>query len=145
MIVLDANVLSELTKPAPAEMVLDWFKMQPRPSLFITSVTQAEMLLEIELLPKGKRRSAIQLALEGLFDDFAGRILSFDSEAAHQYAVIAACLRALGRPFKIGDAQTAGIVRANGAILATRDTGDFEHCGITVLNPWTFSPGKVRR
>jgi predicted nucleic acid-binding protein len=145
MIVLDTNVLSELTKPAPAAVVLDWFEMQPPASTMITAITQAEMLFGMEILAKGKRRVALQSAMQGMFDDFAGRILPFDTDAARHNSNIAAYRRALGRPITELDALIAAIVRSNGAVLATRNTDDFEHCGITVLNPWTATPGKVRR
>ena len=145
MIVLDTNVLSELAKPAPAEAVMDWFEIQPQGSTLITAITQAEMLFGMEILAKGKRRAALHSAMQKMFEDFAGRILPFDTNAARHYSHIAAYRRALGRPIAVGDAQIAAIVRSNGAVLATRNTGDFEHCGITVLNPWTAIHGKVRR
>jgi predicted nucleic acid-binding protein len=139
MIVIDTNVLSELTKPAPAEVVMDWFEMQPQGSTLITAITQAEMLFGMEILAKGKRRAALYSAMKKMFEDFAGRILPFDTDAARHYSHIAAYRRALGRPIAVVDAQIAAIVRSNGAVLATRNTGDFEHCGITVLNPWAAS------
>ena len=99
MIVLDTNVVSEVVKPAPAETVLAWLAGQPPSQLFITTITQAEILYGLELMPKGKRRVALGAALEAMFaEDFAGRILSFDSEAARMYAQIAASRRARGVP-----------------------------------------------
>jgi predicted nucleic acid-binding protein len=146
MIVLDTNVLSELYKPAPAAEVVAWLAMHPSTTLFTTAVTQAEMLLGAELMPKGKRRAAIEATIRGMFEvSYVDRILPFDSNAARQFQHIVAYRRALGRPISVEDSMIAAIARSQGAVLATRDTGDFEHCGITVLNPWTTSAGKVRR
>jgi predicted nucleic acid-binding protein len=146
MIVLDTNILSELYKPVPSEEVEAWVAMQSSTNVYTTAITQAEMLVGAELMPKGKWRSAIESFIQGMFEvTYLGRILPFDTDAAHHYSHIAAYRRALGRPIAEFDAQIAAIVRSNGAVLATRNTDDFEHCGITVLNPWTAAPGKVRR
>jgi predicted nucleic acid-binding protein len=110
---------------------------QPNSSLFATSVTQAEMLYGIELMPKGKRRAALQAEVEGMFaEDFQNRILPFDADAAREYPGIAAARRAMGRPITPFDAQIAAIALSHGAKLATRNTADFEHCGVALINPW---------
>jgi predicted nucleic acid-binding protein len=137
MIILDTNVLSELFKPTPAPEVLGWLAMQPVPSLYTTAVTQAEMLFGLEIMAKGKRRSVLESLTQRMFEvTFVDRILSFDADAARQFALIASYRRALGRPITLGDAQIAAIARSRGAKLATRNTADFEHCGIDVLSPW---------
>lgn len=137
MIIADTNVISEVMKPISADQVLRWMAKQPPTSLFITTVTQAEILYGVELLPRGKRRAALKLAVEALFEeDFAGRILPFDSDAARVFPQIAASRRASGRPISQRDAQIAAITRSRGAALATRNTGHFRHCGIVLLNPW---------
>jgi predicted nucleic acid-binding protein len=137
MIVLDTNVLSETMKPVPAREVLDWLAVQPAARLFVTSITQAEILYGLGIMPKGKRRAVLQTEAEGMFEeDFAGRILPFDADAARLFPHIAATRRASGRPIALADAQIAAIARSRGASLATRNTGDFESCGVTLLNPW---------
>lgn len=137
MIVLDTNVVSELMKPAPAKKVIDWVSSKAATSLYITSITQAEILHGILLLPAGKRRKAIELAAEEMFEeDFGGRILPFGSDAAFQYAEIAADRRKRGRPISHFDAQIAAISRASSATVGTRNVADFMHCGIEVVNPW---------
>ena len=137
MIILDTNVVSEAMKPAPAAAVFRWLSSQPASKLFVTTVTQAEILYGLELLPKGRRRAALQSTAEAMFEvDFAGRILPFDSDAARILPDIAASRRASGRPIAQLDAQIAAIARSRGAELATRNTADFEHCGITLINPW---------
>ncbi|MGH8236646.1 MAG: type II toxin-antitoxin system VapC family toxin [Steroidobacteraceae bacterium] len=138
MIVLDTNVVSELMKPAPADRVMKWVGSQTASSLYTTSVTQAEILHGILLLPAGKRRKAFEEAAEAMFDeDFAGRILPFGSDAAPFYAEIAAERRRCGRPISQFDAQIAAISRATGAGLATRNVSDFDHCKIEVMDPWS--------
>ena len=137
MIILDTNVLSELMKPVPTVEVVRWLTTHPASRLFTTTITQAEILYGLELLPKGKRRAALQSAIQAMFEeDFADRILPFDSDAARVFPQIAAARRASGRPITQWDAQIAAIARSRGADLATRNTGDFQHCGLTVLNPW---------
>jgi predicted nucleic acid-binding protein len=138
MTILDTNVLSEVIRSVPAAAVLRWLSTHPASGLFTTTITQAEILYGLALLPKGKRRAALQSAAETMFEeDFAGRVLPFDSDAARAFAHIAASRRASGRPIPQWDAQIAAITRSRGAAPATRNTGDFEHCGITLLNPWS--------
>lgn len=137
MIVLDTNVLSDLLRPTPAPAVATWFKRQPRTQIFTTAVNEAEILYGIELMPAGKRRQSLLAALETIFAvDFTGRVLVFDSDAARAFAIIAARRRALGRPMSNADAQIAAIVQRHEATLATRDTDDFEQCGIRLIDPW---------
>ena len=137
MIVLDTNVLSELMKPAPADRVVRWVAAQPAASLYTTSVTQAEILHGILLLPAGKRRNALQAAAEAVFaKDLGGRVLPFGSEPARAYARIAAERQRAGHPVSQFDAQIAAIAHSVGAAIATRNVGDYEGCGIKVINPW---------
>src|SRR5947207_13878405 len=137
MIILDTNVLSDLMRPLPAPEVVRWLATHPASSLLTTTITQAEILYGLELLPKGKRRAALQNIIESMFgQDFADRILPFDSDAARAFSKIAAARRIAGRPIAQLDAQIASIARSRGAVLATRNAGDFAYCGIQVLNPW---------
>jgi toxin FitB len=116
---------------------LKWISMQPTALLHTTSITQAEILHGILLLPVGKRRSAIQAAAEAMFStEFAARILAFDSNAAHEYARIAADRRKAGRPISQLDAQIAAIARSARASIATRNVVDFDGCGVKVVDPW---------
>jgi len=137
VIVLDTNVLSELMRPAPSERVVRWVAAQPATSLYTTSVTQAEILHGIMLLPSGRRRIALESAAEAMFsEDFGGRVLPFGSEAAQPYARIAAERRRAGRPISHFDAQIAAIARSAGAAIATRNVADYDACGVQVINPW---------
>ena len=128
MIVLDTNVLSELMRSQPAAGVFAWVAAQPRAELYTTSVNKAEILYAIAALPDGP---AAMFA-----DDFAGRVLPFDEEAAVHYAEIVAACRREGRAIEAFDAQIAATARVAGAELATRDVGDFAGCGLTLVSPW---------
>lgn len=137
MIVLDTNVLSEVLRPVPEPRVLVWLDEQPANSVFTTAITQGEILYGIRLLADGQRRRKLWDAAVAIFDDdFAGRILSFDTEAAGHYAEIGASRRSAGRPISQFDATIAALTRSHGATLATRNAKDFEGCGIDVVNPW---------
>jgi predicted nucleic acid-binding protein len=137
MIILDTNVLSELLRPVPETRVMVWLDAQPRASLFTSAVTQGEILYGIRLISEGQRRKKLWEAAIAIFaEDFLGRVLTFDGEAANHYADIAASRRAAGRPISQFDAVIAAITRSRGAILASRNAKDFEGCDIVVVNPW---------
>jgi hypothetical protein len=137
VIILDTNVLSELMRADPATSVVEWVASQPASRLFMTAVTQGEILYGIGLLPKGKRRDRIANAAKAMFaEDFNDRILAFNSDAAASYADISVARRRKGRPISQFDAQIAAIARSSGAAVATRNVVDFEGCGIELINPW---------
>jgi hypothetical protein len=137
MIILDTNVLSELMRPTPAPKVVDWIGAQAAAGLYTTSITQAEILHGLMLMPPGRRRNALEAAALSMFaDDFGGRILGFGTDAAPPYARIASDRRRAGRPISHFDAQIAAIARSTGAALATRNRADFDGCGVTLVDPW---------
>ena len=137
--ILDTNVVSEPMLALPSAVVQTWWSQQQPGTLFITAVTVAEVLYGIELLPHGKRRAALLAGAELMFGKvLAGRILPFDENAARAFAAIAANRRGQGRPISDLDAQIAAIARSRGATLATRNTTDFEGCGIRMVNPWLW-------
>ena len=137
MILLDTNVVSELMRPAPSQTVMSWLTGQPAASLFISAATEAELRYAVMLLPEGRKRAELVAAIEGMLaEDFAGRILPFDSAAARAFAGIAAGRRQAGRPISQFDAQIAAIAQSRGAELATRNVADFEGCGVEVIDPW---------
>lgn len=137
MIILDTNIVSELLKPGPNSQVIDWISSQDGASVFFTTISEAELRYGLALLPAGKRRTALSSAIDGILEeDFRGRILPFDRAAARAYAVIAAKRKTAGRPISQFDCQIAAIARANDAVVATRNTRDYEGCGIGVVDPW---------
>jgi len=124
--------------PAPA--VAAWIAGQPPELLFIASICQAEILSGIAILPQGRRRASLETAANAMFrDDFAGRVLPFDGEAAVAYADVFSARRRAGRPAATADLMIAAIARTKGASVVTRDIGDFEDCGLTLIDPWTAS------
>jgi len=135
--ILDTNVISEPMQPSPSATVLDWWAQQQPGALFITTVTVAEILYGIELLPHGKRRAALLAGAERMFGMvLVGRILPFDENAARAFPEVAVRRRVQGRPIADLDAQIAAIAHSRGAILATRNIADFEGCGVRLVNPW---------
>jgi predicted nucleic acid-binding protein len=117
--------------------VFAWVSAQPRATLYTTSVSKAEILYGIAVLPEGRRRLALAAAAAAMFaDDFEGRVLPFDEAAAAHYAEIVAARRHEGRPIEAFDAQIAATARVANAGLATRDSRDFAGCGLTLVNPW---------
>ncbi|QEE39005.1 MULTISPECIES: type II toxin-antitoxin system VapC family toxin [unclassified Methylobacterium] len=137
MIILDTNVLSELMRAKPTIFVLKWFAAQPSAGLFTTTLTQAEIFYGLSLLPEGRRRDDLFAAAQPIFEvELAGRILSFDQDAAMAYADIAASRRRAGQPISQIDGQIAAITASRGARLATRNVRDFVDCGIVVVDPW---------
>jgi toxin FitB len=138
MIVLDTNVVSEAIRTQPDGTVAAWLAARPSSSLFITTITRAELLYGLQLLPDGKRRNGLTDAIQTILrDGFRGRVLPFDGPAAQAYATIAAGRRTHGKPISAFDAQIAAIARSRGAGVATRNVADFDGCGIDVLDPWS--------
>ncbi len=135
MIVLDTNVLSELMRPEPEAAVLQWMAAQTD-ALYVTTLSYAEILLGIDLLPKGKRRQRLGEQATAMFtEDFAGRILSFDLATAPAYAAIAGKRQKAGQRLSPIDGMIAAVAHVHGASVATRD-GDFAGCGVPLINPW---------
>ena len=138
MTILDTNVVSEMMASSPSGAAIAWIaERRSADELFTTTISVAEILYGVELLPHGKRRDRLNSEAEAMFrQDLAGRILPFDEPSARAFAQIASSRRKSGRPIAEFDAQIAAIARVNGAVLATRNTGDFEGCGIPLVNPW---------
>jgi toxin FitB len=137
MVILDTNVVSELMKPVVSAAVEKWCASQSRDSLYITTITEAEILYGIAILPEGARQQRLQNLAQAMFqEDFVGKNLPFDSEAAGYFAAIAAYCRRQGAPISEFDAQIAAICRTHQAAIATRNVDDFTHCGIEIINPW---------
>ena len=137
MFILDTNVISEILRPEPNGSVVTWFESQPRDQLFTTAITQAEILYGIALMPKGSRREKLSEVAQLIFDeDLEGRILVFGTDAAVHYAELVAARKFSGRPISQLDAMIVSIARLHGASIATRNTPDFDSCGVEVINPW---------
>ncbi|CAN5220149.1 type II toxin-antitoxin system VapC family toxin [soil metagenome] len=135
MIVLDTNVLSELTRPAPDPAVVRWLDAQPE--LFTTATVLAELVYGVTRLPAGRRRDLLEREIGELAEGgLAGRILPFDEHAAREYGAVVAARESRGMPISQADAQIAAVCLSTGAALATRNTGDFRELPLTLINPW---------
>ncbi|RUW23838.1 type II toxin-antitoxin system VapC family toxin [Mesorhizobium sp. M4B.F.Ca.ET.215.01.1.1] len=136
MIVLDTNVVSEVMRPQPHPAVLAWLDDQAAETLYISSVTLAEVLFGIEVMAAGRRKNALAEAFAGIRAVFEQRVLPFDAQAARQYAGLAPKARAAGKGFPIPDGYIAAIAAAKGFRVASRDVSAFHAAGIPVVNPW---------
>ena len=136
MIVLDTNVISEAMKPEPHPAVRAWLNAQAAQTLYLSSVTLAELLFGIAALPAGRRKDMLAKALDGLLELFRGRVLPFDADAARHYAALAVMARTGGRGFPTPDGYIAAIAASRGFIVASRDTAPYEAARVTVINPW---------
>jgi toxin FitB len=136
MIVLDTNVVSEAMKPEPHPAVRAWLNNQAAETLYLSSVTLAELLFGIAALPVGKRKDMLAQTLEGLMGLFRDRVLPFDIDAARRYAELAMTAKASGRGFPTPDGYIAAIAASRDFIVASRDTAPYEAVGVSVINPW---------
>jgi predicted nucleic acid-binding protein len=146
VIVLDTNVISELTRQIPEPGVISWLDALPAEEVGTTAVTAAELLYGVARMPAGRRKTELAAAVSGLLgDDFRDRVLPFDEQCASRYADIVCGRETLGRPIGVADAQIAAICRTAEATLATRNTADFSGTGIELINPWKPDrPGPIR-
>lgn len=136
MILLDTNVLSELMRAKPDPAVVTWFDAQPAQDLLTSSITVAEILYGIARMREGKRKRALQDVAIAMFEeDFGGRILPFDADAAVHYAELAAESEAKGKIADMADGQIAAIARLHGLPVATRNFRHFESFGVVLINP----------
>ena len=136
MILLDTNVVSEAMKAQPNPAVLAWLDAQAAETIYLSSVTLAELLFGIGALPSGRRKDALPQALDGLLELFGDRVLAFDTDAAQHYAGLAVTARAAGKGFPTPDGYIAAIANARGFTVATRDVTPFQATGLKVINPW---------
>ena len=137
MIVLDTNVISELTRQVPEPRVLSWLDSLSAGEVGTTAVTAAELLYGVARMPAGRRKTELAAAVRGLLgDEFRDRVLPFDEHCASRYADIVCGRETLGRPIGVADAQIAAICRTAEATLATRNTDDFSGTGIGLIDPW---------
>lgn len=136
MILLDTNVVSEAMKPEPHPAVRAWLNDQVIETLYLSSVTLAELLFGVAALPAGKRKDKLAFAVDGLLGLFRDRIVPFDTEAARRYAELAVLAKANGRGFPTPDGYIAAIAAARGFIVASRDRAPFDAAGVPIINPW---------
>ena len=138
MFLLDTNVVSELLRPSPESVVETWVGGRRATDLYFSAIGEAELRYGVAILPLGRRQTALASAIEAILrEDFVDRILPFDSDAAREYADIAAARRSAGRIVAPADCQIAAIARSRGMAVATRNVRDFEGIEVEVVDPWT--------
>lgn len=133
---LDTNILSNFTKPAPSELLVAWMAEQSDDDLFISSLTLAELRRGVIEKPAGRRRDQLEAWFSGPHGPqalFAGRILPFDERVGLVWAELMAEGRAAGRPRSALDTIIAAIAVANDCIVVTDNERDF--AGIEIINP----------
>jgi toxin FitB len=137
MILLDTNVISEPLKPNGDPAVAAWIDAQVLETLYLSTISVAELRYGIAALPEGKRKEGLRRSMdERVLPLFESRILAFDVEAAEACAAVRARARAAGRGIGTADSYIAAIAAANGLTVATRDTEPFRASGVPVINPW---------
>lgn len=139
MILLDTNVVSEPLKLTGDVGVLAWIDAQIIETLYLSTISLAELRFGIATLPSGKRRDTLSLSLEQrVLPLFVGRILPFDTPASEAYAALRARARTEGKAIAPADGYIAAIATTHSLIVATRDTAPFEAAGLTAINPWNM-------
>jgi predicted nucleic acid-binding protein len=122
---------------APDLNVVAWLDLQPRTSIWTTSITVFEIAFGLQILAAGKRRALLVEAFEKLLARMGQRVATFDISAAVQASDLMAARHEKGRPGDFRDTMIAGIALAQHATLATRNTAHFEDASIPLVNPWT--------
>ena len=136
MIILDTNVLSALMRSHPEAKIVAWLDAHIRESVWITSITALEVRFGLQVMPAGKKRTALIQAFGSLLETIDHRIAAFDAAAAEQAGDLMARRQHAGRPVDLRDTMIAGIAVARRASLATRNISHFKDADITVVNPW---------
>ena len=139
MIILDTNVVSEFMTSPPSPVVLEWLNAQEPASLYITSISVAEICFGLQAMPQGRRRRLLEDRFEQFIAAaFSSRLLRFDEAAARVFGEIKAYRKKIGRPLSDFDGQIAAIARVHGFSIATRNLADFEHCLVDLVNPFSL-------
>ena len=136
MILLDTNVVSETVRLRPDPKVRSWVDSQDRKTLYLASLTVAELRSGVIVMPEGKRKRELEDGFDEILRTFDGRILPFDTQAAHRYAELFFIARKAGRGFPTPDGYIAAIASLHGFAVATRDAAPFTAGGVEVINPW---------
>jgi len=133
---VDANVLSEPTKPAPTQSVVEWLRLNER-EIAVDPIVLGEVRFGVLLLPKGKRRTR----LEQWFDAGIQRIhcLPWEAETGLRWAALLANLRTSGKAMPIKDSMIAATALVHGLTVATRNSADFKKAGVSVVNPFSVA------
>jgi predicted nucleic acid-binding protein len=132
---VDANVLSEPTKPTPEPRVVEWLRANER-DIAVDPIILGELRFGVLLLPKGKRRTV----LEQWFDAGARRLhcLPWEAETGLRWAELIANLRRSGKAMPIKDSLIAATALTHDLTVATRNTSDFSKAAVRIVDPFTL-------
>ena len=137
MILLDTNVVSEVIKERADPSVAAFVRACVPDEVFLPSLVVAEIRDGLNSLPAGQRRRLVEQSFESfLREGFGARVVVFDAACAEAYANLRQAREAMGRRVETIDALIGGTALAHGAVLATRNTGDFDGYGLRLVNPW---------
>jgi toxin FitB len=136
VILVDTNVWSETTRPAPDPGVVAWLRAH-RQEAAISTITIGELLTGLALMPDGRRKDFLTAHVEGLITRARERTCSYDESAARALPTIMAARRRTSREVgKPVDAMIAAIAASRGMAVATRNTSDFAGMVVELINPW---------
>ena len=134
---LDTNVVSETVKPTPEPRVVAFLVDQS--DLWLSTIVLHEMDFGLNLLPQGRRRDRLSLAITAFVTEYEDRILSVGRSEAGEASALRAQARRSGRVLSLGDALIAGTAKAHDLCVVTRNVTDFYDLDIEVANPWESS------
>jgi toxin FitB len=142
VILLDTNVISEPLRMNGDPKVVAWIDAQVLETLYLSTISLAELRYGIAALADGKRKESLRASLDQrVLPMFDSRILAFDVESSDAYAVLRVRARVTGKGIGTADAYIAAIAAARGFTVATRDTSPFQAAGVPVINPWEAVEG----
>jgi len=136
VIILDTNVISEPLKRSPDPAVIEWLDRQNPTTLYVTTISQAELLAGVAALPAGRRRTELRKVIDKeLKLLFADRVLAFGERSAEAYSQVVPAANAAGNPIDFADAAIGAIAIEHNYLLATRNVTDFKGTSVKLLNP----------
>jgi hypothetical protein len=136
MIILDTNVVSLPSKPIRDERAMAWLNRQDPSTVFVTTVSLAEISVGVATLPEGRRKDTLRSVMDAVLAGFVTPLLPFDRAAAISYAEIVVHAKAKKYTLAVADGFIAAIAKAHGFAVATRDADPFRAAGVAVINPW---------
>ncbi|HMD40600.1 MAG TPA: type II toxin-antitoxin system VapC family toxin [Candidatus Acidoferrum sp.] len=134
---LDTNCISEIVRLHPQPRVMAWIDAADESLLYLSVLTLGEIRKGLAALPQGKRRTQLETWLDvALRARFSGRILSVDSHVADRWGWLAANAKRAGKPLAVIDGLLAATALHHNLTLVSRNTSDFAHLHVPLLNPW---------
>jgi len=130
---VDANVLSEPTRPAPNSKVVEWLTRHES-ELVVDSIVLGELFLGVLALPAGRRRTQLERWLETVAQTI--ECLAWDATVSQRWARLVVGLRRRGQTMPLLDGMIAATALEHDLTLATRNVRDFRNAGVKVVDPF---------